>query len=46
MLTNRWHVLALLFAVRVGLGVQFQAVPALAPFFLDRFLISIADIGF
>ncbi|MFM9942435.1 MAG: CynX/NimT family MFS transporter [Hyphomicrobiaceae bacterium] len=45
MLTNRWAVLALLFAVRTGMGLQFQAVPALSPLFMTDFAITVADIG-
>ena len=45
MLSNRWCVLALLFAVRTGMAIQFQAVPALSPLFLKDFAVSIADIG-
>ncbi len=44
-MTNRWAVLALLFAVRTGMGVQFQAVPALAPLFMNQYGVTIADIG-
>jgi MFS family permease len=45
MISNRWAILALLFAVRTGMGVQFQAVPALSPLYIDRFGVSLADIG-
>lgn len=45
MLTNRWAVLALLFAVRTGMGLQFQAVPALSPLYLQSFPITVADLG-
>lgn len=45
MLSNRWTVLALLFAVRTGMGFQFQAVPSLSPLFLADFRVSVADIG-
>ena len=45
MLQNRWHILALLFLVRVGMGLQFQTVPALAPLFLSDYHVGIADIG-
>jgi len=31
MLSNRWVVLALLFAVRVSTGIQYQAVASLSP---------------
>ncbi|MFC4671228.1 CynX/NimT family MFS transporter [Seohaeicola nanhaiensis] len=45
MLTNRWAVLALLFLVRAGMGVQFQVVPSLAPLVIERFAVSLAEIG-
>ena len=45
MLQNRWSILALIFLVRVGMGLQFQAVPALAPLFLADYHVGIADIG-
>ncbi len=45
MLTNRWAVLALLFAVRTGMGFQFQSVPALSPLFLTDFAITVAELG-
>ena len=45
MLTNRWSILALLFAVRIGFGIQFQAVSALSPLFLNDFRVNVADLG-
>jgi MFS family permease len=45
MLANRWAILALLFAVRCGMGFQFQSVPALAPLLIDRFDLSLAHLG-
>jgi MFS family permease len=45
MLSNRWSILALLFAVRMGMGLQYQAVAALSPLYMADFSISIADIG-
>lgn len=44
-MTNRWHVLALLFSIRVAMAFQFQAVAALSPFFMEAYKIGIADIG-
>jgi len=44
-LRNRWGILAVLFAVRLTMGFQFQSVGAVAPL-LERDLgISLADIG-
>jgi MFS family permease len=45
MLSNRWSILALLFAVRAGMGLQYQAVAALSPLFMADFTLTIADIG-
>jgi MFS family permease len=45
MLSNRWSILVLLFAVRTGMGFQYQIVAALSPLFMADFSLSIADIG-
>ncbi|MFI5011945.1 MAG: nitrate/nitrite transporter [Hyphomicrobiales bacterium] len=45
MLSNRWSILALLFAVRTGMGIQYEAVAALSPLFMADFSLNIADIG-
>ena len=45
MLSNRWGILAPLFAVRTGMGAQYEAVAALSPLFMTDFSLSIADIG-
>lgn len=45
MLSNRWVVLALLFAVRVSTGIQYQAVASLSPQLMSGFVLNIADIG-
>lgn len=45
MLSDRWSVLALLFAVRTGMGVQYQAVAALSPFLMADLSLGFADIG-
>jgi len=42
---NRWHVLALLFGVRVAMAFQFQAIAALSPLIMSQFKAGIADIG-
>lgn len=44
-LTNRWAVLALIFLIGVALPMQFQAVPALAPFLVTQAGLSYTDIG-
>src|SRR5438094_10644186 len=43
--SNRWVVLALLFAVRVSTGIQYQAVASLSPQLMSGFVLSIAVIG-
>jgi MFS family permease len=45
MLASRWSVLALLFAVRTGMGIQFQAVGALSPLWMSDLSAGIAEIG-
>lgn len=42
---NRWGILAVLFAVRLTLGFQFQSVAAVAPLLGSQFGFSLADIG-
>lgn len=44
-MSSRWTILALLFLVRTGMGLQFQAVPALSPLFLSGYAVTVADIG-
>ncbi|MBV9754587.1 MAG: MFS transporter [Hyphomicrobiales bacterium] len=43
---GRWKVLALLFAVRTAMALQFQSVAALAPLLRHDLDVDIADIGF
>jgi predicted MFS family arabinose efflux permease len=45
MLHNRWSILAVLFAVRLTMGFQFQSVAAVAPLLEPRFGVNLADIG-
>jgi MFS family permease len=45
MLSNRWSILALLFAVRTGTGIQYQAAASLSPLLISDFSIGIAEIG-
>src|SRR5690606_37059299 len=42
---NRWGVLALLFAVRTTMAVQFQSIAAMSPIIMQEFGIALADIG-
>jgi len=42
---NRWGVLALLFAVRTTMAIQFQSVAAMSPVIMHEFGIGLADIG-
>ncbi len=44
-LTNRWAVLGLLFFARLGVAVQFQAVPPLVPFLVRDLGLSYAQVG-
>ena len=44
-MTNRWGILALLFAVRTTMAFQFQSVAALAPLIQRDFGVNLADIG-
>jgi MFS family permease len=44
-MSNRWSILALLFAVRTTMAFQFQSVAALAPLIQRDFGVSIADVG-
>ncbi|HXV24773.1 MAG TPA: MFS transporter [Alphaproteobacteria bacterium] len=45
MLSSRWSILALLFGVRMGIGLQYQVVGTLSPLFITDFSVSVADIG-
>src|SRR6267378_8257150 len=45
MLHNRWSILAVLFAVRLTMGFQFQSVATVAPLLEPQFGVSLADIG-
>ncbi len=44
-LKNPWAVLALLFLVRISVPIQFQALPALAPFLVGEGALSYANLG-
>lgn len=44
--SNRWSVLAVLFAARVTMAFQFQAVAALTPVYMTAFGVELSDIGF
>jgi predicted MFS family arabinose efflux permease len=44
-LRNRWGILAVLFAVRLTMGFQFQSVAAVAPLLGHDFGVGLADIG-
>jgi MFS family permease len=43
--SNRWSILAVLFAVRLTMGFQFQSVAAVAPLLERELGVSLADIG-
>ena len=44
-LTSRWSILALLCIVRLSIGLNFQSIPALAPFLIDAMGINYAQLG-
>jgi MFS family permease len=44
-MSNRWSILALLFAVRATMAFQFQSIAALAPLIQRDFGVTLADIG-
>ena len=44
-MSNRWGILAVLFAVRLTMAFQFQSVAAVAPLLGAKFDASLADIG-
>ncbi|MCH7479517.1 MAG: MFS transporter [SAR324 cluster bacterium] len=43
--TNRWAVLALLFLARTTMAMQFQSIPPIAPFLIEEWTISYAQLG-
>ncbi len=43
--TNRWAMLWLLFAARMVMALQFQAIGALSPALIERFGVGLGDIG-
>lgn len=45
MLANRWTVLGLLLLIRIAMGVQFQAVTAVAPLLVGEMALDHADVG-
>ncbi|MCZ6556955.1 MAG: MFS transporter [SAR324 cluster bacterium] len=44
-LNNRWSVLALMFLIGIAVPMQFQAVPAVAPFLVEEAGLSYTQIG-
>ncbi|MGQ0564528.1 MAG: MFS transporter [Gemmobacter sp.] len=44
-MTSRWSILAVLFLARMTMSFQFQAVAGLSPLLVERYGVSIADIG-
>lgn len=42
---NRWVVLAVLFAARSTMALQYQSVAAVSPLYMERFGVSLADVG-
>src|SRR5262245_27362034 len=42
---NRWAILALLFANRLGMAFQFQSVAAISPVIMGELGVGLADIG-
>jgi predicted MFS family arabinose efflux permease len=45
MLTNRWHILAVLFVTRTAFGFQFQTVASTAAFLQEQYAIGLVEIG-
>lgn len=45
-MTSRWHVLALLFVVRLSMSFQFQSVASVSPAMMGQYGIGLADMGF
>ncbi|MEZ5824635.1 MAG: MFS transporter [Geminicoccaceae bacterium] len=44
-MNGRWQILALLFAVRLSMAFQFEAVAALPSAYVERFAVDLADLG-
>lgn len=44
-MSDRWRMLAVLFAVRMTMAVQFQSVGALSPFIMADYGLGLADVG-
>ena len=44
-MAERWRALAVLFAVRVTMALQFQSVAALSPFMMTDYGVGLADVG-
>ena len=44
-MSQRWRILAVLFAARAAMAFQFQAVAALSPVMMDRFAVGLAETG-
>ena len=42
---NRWGILAVLFAARLTMAIQFQSVAAVAPLLGSKFGVNLADVG-
>jgi MFS family permease len=42
---NRWSILALLFAIRATMALQFQSIASVAPLLERDFGVDLADIG-
>jgi MFS family permease len=44
-MTNRWTILAVLFFARASMAFQFQGAAALSPFLIDRYGVTLVEIG-
>lgn len=44
-MSGRWGVLAVLFAVRTAMAIQYQSVAAVAPLLIWDYGVGIADVG-
>ncbi len=42
---NRWTILAVLFLARTTMGFQFQGAAALSPFLMERYGVTLLEVG-
>lgn len=44
-MNERWAMLAVIFLTRIAIGFQFQSIASVAPFLIERFRLSYAQVG-